>query len=95
MDITIVLILITLHLFSGWYSVKLIKKRDIDAPPAVDLIIVLHGIISLITTLTIQNLLFPGEDGNPNKVFLKDGMTLDLSNPEHKEIYEKLKDINK
>ena len=95
MDITFVLVVIFIHLGSGWYATKLIKKRDVDAPPLVDLIVVLHGILSLITTLAVQNLLFPNETGNKNIVFLKDGMTLNLENPDHREIYDKLKSMNK
>ena len=95
MDIIISISLIVIWLAAGWYATKLIKKRDFEAPPAVDLIIVLHGVLALISTWVVQNLLFPGEDGKPNTVFLKDGMNLDLSNPEHLEIYNKLKSITK
>jgi hypothetical protein len=94
MDIFIALGLLFIHMGAGWYAAKLIKTRDVDAPFTVDLIIVLHGVLSLITTLVVQNLLFPKEEST-NTLFLRDGMSLDLDNPEHREIYEKLKSINK
>ena len=94
MTILLLTLGIIIHLLAGWYALKLIKKRDVDAPIAVDIIVVLHGIISLITTWTVQNLLFPNEEEGKT-VFLRDGMTLDMENPEHVEIYEKLKQMNK
>lgn len=95
MLILLTILVIVLHLWAGYHALKLIKKRDSVAPFAVDIIVVLHGFISLITTLTVQKLLYPDEEENANKIFLRDGMTLNLDNPQHQEIYNKLKEINK
>ena len=93
--ITLLIAFITvIHLLCGWYAVKLIKKRDPQAPIAVDIIVILHGAISLLTTYVIQNLLCP-EEKESKTIFLRDGMTLDMDNEEHVKIYEQLKKINK
>ena len=92
--IWIIILICILHLLSGWYALTLIKKRDSSAPIAVDIAVVLHGFLSLVTTFAVQHLLYPDEE-ETNTLFLRDGMTLDLNNPEHQEIYNKLKQINK
>ena len=62
MEIIIIGIVSFLYFYAGYDAIKRIKKRDPEVSFAVDIIILIHGILSWIAVLAVQNLLFPDEE---------------------------------